>query len=144
MNTRQPATFAETRSTAVNPGLTILDARIAAIVRLLRSLRVDLSSEKAMQEGVEGSLRQHGVAFEREKRLSARDIPDFLIDGGIVVEFKLRGKSRKIDVYKQLVRYAQSDLVAAIILASNTNMGLPEQIGGKPVYAASLSLGWCT
>lgn len=113
------------------------------VVRLLRRVRVDLSTEKAMQAGIEVALTQFGVSFEREKRLDDRDIPDFLIDGGIVVECKLRGKARKIDIYKQLVRYAQSDLVKAIILASNTNMGLPEEIEGKPVYTASLSLGWC-
>lgn len=113
------------------------------VVRLLRRVRVDLSTEKTMQAGVEMALMQSGMPFEREKRLSDRDIPDFLVGGHIVVECKLRSKSRKIDTYKQLMRYAEHDVVTDIVLASNTNMGLPEEIQGKSIYVASMSMGWC-
>ena len=112
------------------------------IVRLLERYQLDLSTEKHLQAGVEAAFIEGEIAFEREKRLSPRDIPDFLVDGGIVVECKLRGKSRKIDVYHQLVRYAAHADVSAIVLASNSVMGLPTKIDGKPVYAASLSRGW--
>ena len=114
----------------------------AAVVRLLERYQLDLSTEKHLQAGVEAAFIESGQVFEREKRLSARDIPDFLVEGGIVVECKLRGKSRKIDVYQQLLRYATHPDVSAIVLASNSVMGLPAEINGKPVYAASLSRGW--
>ncbi|WP_323025669.1 hypothetical protein [Castellaniella sp.] len=112
------------------------------VVRLLERYQFDLSTEKHLQAGVETAFLENGLVFEREKRLSARDIPDFLLEGGIVVECKLRGKSRKIDVYQQLLRYAQHQDVSTIVLASNSVMGLPDQMHGKPVYAASLSMGW--
>lgn len=112
------------------------------IVRLLERHQFDLSTEKHLQSGVEEALSTAGFAFEREKRLSDRDIPDFLVVGGVVVECKMRNKARKIDVFKQIERYASHVDVSAIVLASNMVMGLPPEINGKPVYAASLSRGW--
>lgn len=112
------------------------------IVRLLHGHRFDLSTEKHLQEGVETAFKAAGVTFEREKRISPKDILDFLIAGGIAVECKMRNKARKIDIFKQISRYAESPDVTAIVLASNIAMGLPAEINGKPVYAASLSRGW--
>ena len=118
------------------------DAIAANLVRLLRRCRLDLSTEKHLQEGVERALTAAGISFEREKPLSARDIPDFFVAGGIVIECKMRNKARKIEVYKQLCRYAEHAEVTAIILASNISMGMPGDINGKPAYVASLSQGW--
>lgn len=114
----------------------------AGIIRLLERYQLDLSTEKHLQAGIEQAFTESGIVFEREKRLSARDIPDFLVQGGVVVECKIHKKARKIDVYKQLVRYADHPDVSAVVLASNSVMGLPDEIHGKPVFAASLSRGW--
>jgi len=111
------------------------------IVRLIRRIRVDLSTEKRMQADIEQAFIAASIAFEREKRLSPEDIPDFLVQGGIVVECKVKG-ARKMDIYQQLRRYAVHPDVTAIILASNVAMGLPGDIEGKPLYAANLSAGW--
>ncbi|MDK9702528.1 MAG: hypothetical protein OEL20_05265 [Sulfuritalea sp.] len=113
----------------------------AAIVRLIRQHRFDLSTEKCVQAQLEEALAREGIVFEREKRLSAQDIPDFVLAGGVVLECKMRG-ARKMDIYKQLRRYAVYPDVTALILVSNLAMGLPPEINGKPVYAASLSRGW--
>jgi len=115
---------------------------VAQVVRLLQRSRLDLSTEKHLQEDVERTLQAAGIIFEREKRLSAKDIPDFLVAGGVVIECKMRNKSKKVDVYKQLSRYATYPEVSAIILASNVSMGLPPSIDEKPVFAACLSHGW--
>lgn len=112
------------------------------VIRLILRCRLDLSSEKHLQEGLEKAFQDAGVLFEREKRLSPKDIPDFLVTGGIVVECKMRNKGKKIAIYQQICRYAEYPEVTAIILASNGSMGLPPEINGKPVYAASLSAGW--
>lgn len=112
------------------------------VVQLLRRCRLDLSSEKHLQAGVEEALRTAGIPFEREKRLSALDIPDFLVAGGIAIEAKMRHKARKMAVFEQLRRYAAHPEVVSIILATNISMGLPEDIDGKPLYMASLSTGW--
>lgn len=115
---------------------------VAEVIRLVQRSRLDLSSEKHLQEDMAKVLQAAGIAYEREKRLSAKDIPDFLIASGVVVECKMRNKSKKMDIFKQLERYATYPEVTAIILASNVTMGLPPVIQGKPVYTASLSHGW--
>jgi hypothetical protein len=112
------------------------------IVRFLQRCRLDLSTEKHLQADIERALQATTLPFEREKRLSGSDIPDFLVKGGIVIECKMRNKARKIDIFRQLSRYAAYPEVTAIVLASNVSMGLPQEIDGKPVYAASLSKGW--
>jgi hypothetical protein len=116
--------------------------RAVAVVRLLQRYQLDLSTEKHLQAGIETAFVRDGVAFEREKRLSVKDIPDFLVDGDIVVECKLHNNSRKMAIYQQLARYAEYNEVKAIILAWNGTMGLPVEINGRPVFAASLSRGW--
>lgn len=112
------------------------------LVQVIRRCRFDLSSEKRLQSGMEEVLRKLGLSFEREKRLTANDIPDFFVDGGIAVECKMRDKAKKMAVYTQVRRYAAHPEVKAIILATNISMGFPEEIDGKPVFVASLSAGW--
>ncbi len=113
-----------------------------SLVGLIRRSRLDLSSEKRLQEDLAEALKRNHVPFERETRLNAEDIPDFLLPGGIVIECKMRGKARKIDVFHQLERYAKHDQVKVIILATNLSIGLPSSLCGKPLYFASLSAGW--
>lgn len=117
-----------------------IDAAVA-LVRLIQRQRFDLSTEKRLQAELAEVLTKEGIDFEREKSLSEQDIPDFVIAGGIVIECKVRG-ARKMDVYRQLCRYAALPAVSVIILASNIAMGLPPEIAGKPLYAAALSRGW--
>jgi len=113
-----------------------------SLVQLLQRCRFDLSTEKHLQAGVEEALLNAGFVFEREKHLSVHDIPDFLVAGGVVIECKMRNKSSKMDVFRQISRYAEHAEVRSIILASNMSMGLPSELKGKPLYAASLSRGW--
>jgi len=112
------------------------------LVQILRRCRFDLSTEKRLQSGMEEALRARAISFEREKRLSAQDIPDFLVEGGIIIECKMRDKAKKMAVYAQMCRYTAYPEVTAIVLATNMSMGLPEEIEGKAVYLASLSAGW--
>lgn len=116
--------------------------RAQALVQIVHDCRLDLSTEKRVQEGIEAALAAQGLSFVREAHLGEQDIPDFLVEPGIVIECKIHGRSRKIETYRQLVRYAAHDRVQAIILASNLSMGLPPEIEGKPAYFASLSRGW--
>jgi len=108
---------------------------------LIQGHRFDLSTEKRLQADLADALERAGIPFEREKHLSDQDIPDFLVDGGVVIECKMRG-ARKIAIYRQLCRYAEHAEVRAIVMASNVSMGLPPEINGKPVFAAALSRGW--
>lgn len=113
----------------------------ADIVRLVQSRRLSLSDEKATQADLECALTEAGIPFEREKRLSAADIVDFLVDGRIAVECKLRG-NQKMAVFKQLRRYAGLATVQELVLVTNLSMGLPPAIEGKPAYYASLGRAW--
>jgi hypothetical protein len=114
------------------------------LVRLIEQQQFDLSTEKRMQSQLSEVLLLNHYEFEREKILSDKDIPDFLVEKEIIIECKLRGarSPRKMDVYKQLCRYAEHETVKALILASNLSMGIPPEINGKPVFAASCSKGW--
>ncbi len=111
------------------------------IVRLIQSGRFDLSSEKRLQADIETLLSARGIVFTREARISAEDIPDFLVDGCIAVECKMRS-AKKMDVFRQLSRYAEQPGVKIIVLASNLSMTLPATLNEKPVFMASVSRGW--
>lgn len=99
--------------------------------------------EKSTQSDVEKFLTFQGLTFEREKRLSKTEIPDFLIHsqyGGIVLEVKT--KCSRMAIYRQLERYAEHQEVSGVILLTGTSMGLPPQINSKPSLVASLGVGW--
>ena len=113
---------------------------IHALIDLIRSARIDLSSEKRSQADVEQLLTLAGIPFEREVHLTPSDIVDFLV-GGSGLELKLRGAKKK-DVYRQLCRYARHPRVKSLLLASNMSMGLPAQIEGKDAYFVKLGEAW--
>lgn len=110
------------------------------IVPLLRSATIDLSDEKRAQADIAEVLTRAGIAFEREVRLSASDIVDFIAEG-LAIEVKLQG-ARKKEVYRQLCRYAKHPAVSALLLASSMSMGLPAQIEGKDAYFVKLGVAW--
>lgn len=112
----------------------------ARVIQIVRSVRVDLSTEKQAQADVERVLNQAGFVFAREFPLTKRDVIDFMIDG-VGLELKLKGSQKK-DVYRQLCRYARHTHVDSLILASNLSMGLPTQIEGKDAYFVRLGEAW--
>jgi hypothetical protein len=110
------------------------------IIKILSLARLDLSFEKRTQQDFASVLDARNIAYEREVRLSAVDIVDFLI-GDVAVEIKLKG-SRKKAMYLQLCRYAECDRVGSLILATNLAMGLPPLIESKPAFLVSLGRAW--
>ncbi|MGG0939228.1 hypothetical protein ABHN11_24755 [Brevibacillus centrosporus] len=116
---------------------------MSSLVEKLQLQRFSTEQEKLTQMDVECFLASIGICFEREKHLSDRDIPDFLIHtpaGSVVLEVKTRCARKAI--YRQLERYAQHQVVAGIILLTGTSMGLPPEIKGKPSVVASIGAGW--
>ncbi|MEN5084281.1 hypothetical protein ABE438_17510 [Bosea sp. TWI1241] len=120
-------------------GMLIARARARAIVRLIESLRLPLSDEKALQAALEPHLLKHCGLALRENNLGDGDIIDFLVDG-VGVEIKIKGQRRAI--FRQCQRYCAHDSIQALVLATNAAMGLPTTIAGKPVFVASLGRGW--
>ncbi|MCA0214739.1 MAG: hypothetical protein LCH79_16370 [Proteobacteria bacterium] len=114
-------------------------ATAARIVEIVERNRLPLSNEKATQAALAELLKAAGIEHERECRLSGKDIPDFMI-GGLAVELKIKGG--KMDIYRQLKRYAEHDRVTRLLLVTGVAMGLPGDILNKPATMASLSRGW--
>lgn len=52
---------------------------ISTVATLIRSARIDLSTEKSAQACIEHLLSVAGIEYQREHRLSDADIVDFLI-----------------------------------------------------------------
>jgi hypothetical protein len=131
-----------TRAVVGGPGLVLEPAVTALVDRVLAALSGRTycgRGEIEIQDGVGAALAAAGVEFEREHRLSERDRPDFLVGGQVVVEVKL--KTPRSVVVRQLGRYAEHDLVAAIVLASTsftTLRNMRMTIHRVPVFPAVL------
>ena len=92
-----------------------------------------------MQDGIEIVLGGCGFRVEREFRLSERDRPDFLVEGCVAVEVKMRASGSA--VLSQLARYANHRRVKAIVVATprlSSLAGMPAEILGVPVRGAAL------
>lgn len=77
---------------------------------------------------------------EREKRLSDKDVVDFLVDGDIVIEVKVDGSP--MGVTRQLQRYLEHPVVNHLILVTTRRKHLsaiPGTLRGKRVDVAWLS-----
>ncbi len=110
------------------------------IARLIESYRFAFSSEAQLQDEITRLFGWKRIPFERERRLNAKDRPDFML-GGTAVEVKI--KSSRAAVLTQLHRYALCPEVAGIVLVSNRarHLDMPETLHGKPVAVANLIMG---
>jgi len=117
------------------------DEKFAAVVAaVLRQSRLRLSTERALQDSIAEVLTAAKIPFEREKALSKRDRPDFLLaDGRVVLEAKF--KYPKKAIYRQLARYAEHDQVTVLMLITGTAMGMVDTIQDKPVVMISAGMG---
>lgn len=117
----------------------------AQIAELIGSGRYDLTDEKRCQADIAtllaASVPECAVRREHAARLGPYDIPDFLIDGEIVVEVKMRGVQGGA-VLRQLARYAAYPQVTALILVTNRALNLPAAVAGKPLLRVSLGRAW--
>ncbi len=95
--------------------------------------------ERDLQDSIEMVLRDNGFGVERECRLSPRDRPDFLVDGCVAVEVKMRASGSA--VLSQLVRYAAHGRVQAVVVATprlSSLSGIPAEILGVAVRMVAL------
>lgn len=120
--------------------------RFARAQVVLQRIRAPLSDEKRTQAVIGAGLLAAAIPFERECRLSTKDIVDFLLfpeePDAIGVEVKLRS-SGPMAVWRQLERYASSPRVAGgLILVTNRAMRLPPNAHGVPLALVALGLPW--
>lgn len=116
---------------------------INKILLLISQCRLNAVVEKEAQSDLERGLINSNFKFEREYRLSERDIVDFVVHtdtGLIAIELKI--KAQRMSIYRQLCRYAKHDEVAAVVLLTGTAMNLPALIENKPAAVISLGEAW--
>lgn len=120
-----------------------LRAAMSKIVRFCSNQRVAMKEEKVAQAQMETLLLAAGFDIKREHRLSALDIPDFLIvDSGFSIVLELKTRCQRMKIFRQLERYSKHENVDGIILLSATAIIIPAVIGETPALFASMGRGW--
>lgn len=117
---------------------------IQTIGNLLAQHAFDYSSEKQLQDGIEQVLAQHNVTYQREARLSSKDIVDFVLDaegGQIAMEIKIDGNRNAL--LRQIGRYLQHDTVACVFVVGTPHwiLNLPQTLSGKQIYCHRILSG---
>lgn len=106
---------------------------------VLKGYRFRTTSERELQDGIGQALTAAGISFEREKRLSAYDRPDFFIDG-LVIEVKCKGTWRA--GLSQAMRYSEHGDVTEVALIGTCRWldmrGMPQKVSGKPLHFLKL------
>ena len=112
-----------------------------AVYHALLEVRAPLQQgEYDLHRLVMDTLSRQGVPFAHEVSLAPRCRID-LMCGGVGVEIK-RGRVERAKVLRQLARYAACAQVAGLILVTEKSLGLPQEIGGKPVRVVCLNRLW--
>lgn len=112
---------------------------VADLLAALRSYKFRYSCEKDLQDGIAKALLSKSIPFVREKKIGARrDTIDFLVDGRIGLEVKIKGSPTA--VAKQLLGYAGCPEVEEILLVTGrARLGrLPATLGGKRLHVLPL------
>lgn len=111
----------------------------AALAALIRPhLRPGIATERELQDQIERILAGAGIAYERERALSKRDRPDFLV-GGTALEVKIGGTGAAL--LQQVIRYLEHDTVTGVLaISTRTQHRLPAEAMGKPVVLIHLTV----
>jgi len=104
----------------------------------LTAYRFRFVSEKDLQDGIEAMLTAEEIPFQRERAISAPDRPDFLVDGNLAVEVKIKGSLAQL--LRQASRYAAHPEIAGIVVVGSPRWlaGVPSMLCDKPVRAVRL------
>ena len=115
---------------------------VIKIIDYIKGKRLNLSDEKSLQNELHTILAEclPGHIINKEFRLDGNNIPDFMIDGELAIEVKIKGSKRSI--YAQCARYCSFDAVKYLLLISNIPMGFPKKINNKDCYYFNLSKAW--
>ncbi len=108
------------------------------LVTAIRGYQFNFSNEADLQAGIEEVLKAQGFSFERECVLEGAGVIDFLLEGGIGIEVKIKGSP--VLVTRQLLRYAGCEAVKELVLVTaRSRLGdLPDTLQGKRVTVVSL------
>jgi hypothetical protein len=108
------------------------------IAALLQATRFQFSSEDDLQRGIDALLRSKGIVAKREVVLGPGDRIDFLIEGGIGIEVKVRGSASTLG--RQVERYLSGNRLSSIIVVTSRmeHQALPSTISSKTVLVVHL------
>ncbi len=122
----------------------LADNQMDNLVGLIQSVPLSLENEKIMQRELQSVLdsKFDGTVLS-EFQLSKLDRVDFyLAPQGIAIECKRDRDASPRSIYRQLSRYAESPLVAGIVLVTWKSMALPETINKKPARVIQCARAW--
>lgn len=104
----------------------------------LAAYRFRFGTERDLQDGIEALLVTERIPFQRERAISGPDRPDFLVDGNLAVEVKIKGSLAQL--LRQASRYASHPEIAGIVVVGSPRWlaGVPTELCGKPVRAVRL------
>ena len=118
------------------PALQLLTT-VDTLVALLERHRYTVTCERELHEAIAVVLTTAGIEHRQEVRLSARDRPDFMVDG-IVLEAKVSSWSGV--VLRQVTRYLEHPEVTGLVLVTTRRRhSLPLEVSSKPVRVAFAS-----
>jgi predicted N-acetyltransferase YhbS len=108
------------------------------LCRVFSAYRYNFQDETSLQEGMALALTRHGIAFEREVRLDAKNRPDFML-GPVAVEVKIKGSFAEF--MRQAQRYLALEQISALIVVGTPKWlpAVPATLEGKPVYTVRLT-----
>jgi hypothetical protein len=111
---------------------------VAELAATLRGWRFTAVSESELHQGIARALTEGDWTFEHEVTLSPRDRIDFLVEGAIGVEVKVKGGRRAVE--DQLARYAEHDRLRAIVLVTTRVQltAVSPVLATKPVHTIYL------
>jgi len=116
-----------------------VESRIEEIAVVMQQLRLPVHDEKSAQQQLADHFDAKGISYQREVRLSPRDIVDFVVDG-IAIELKVKGS--RSAALRQVERYAKHSEVTGVVLLTNRSCLIPSVINGKPACAVSMAGAW--
>ena len=114
---------------------------LTAVLNALQELRSPFALyENDIHLTVEKCFAEAALPYVHEARLSPGCRIDYLV-GEVGVEIK-KGKPNAKAVAAQLLRYAASDRITALVVVSQRSVSLPKTALGKPVYLVVLDHLW--
>jgi len=111
------------------------------VLEALRTIRAPLATDEYdLHQLARQALAMHGVACDHEAVLGPRCRIDILC-GRVGIEIK-RGKPTRSVLARQLLRYAQTGKLDAIVVLCEQSVDLPDQLEGVTVSVLSLHKLW--
>lgn len=109
------------------------------VYQILSQARLPINDEYECQNAIALHLAKAGIVFKSEYKLSPQDRIDFLCEGGVGVEVKVKGSASV--VARQLKRYEISPEIVKLVLVTrrNINPGLIDF--KKPLQVVWISQG---